>query len=380
MQLRRWLWSPSFMATVVRKTNACDIKTHDVLDAFADTIVSDASHIPRSLFCPFCANEYMFDFTLKDHLKRFHPEELEERMTLVNNAEIDESEPNTHLCPFCGAILYLIGLLPKHIANFHGSRHLQTWRHMSGNLLLMVEEKENESSILYASCSPGLSDIFDKLGTDEKRTITDRNNDNQQIKSILKKTPSKSSRIISSPSGVAIRRSRSELVKRSASVRRELRFDLPPLQKTPEQSLIEKYSKCLDFRKLFQIKKKNKRVRSPKKKVIDSPAHSQEIITSTPINFLDDDCDTKSIWDRQGSRQPNIRPLLFGSERFQCARCKERYASNGDLRLHLKDSHSGVKNVLRPHYQCGQCGIKFFRNSCLLRHCRFQHTPKRMRI
>ena len=197
----------------------------------AGKIVSDALHIPRSLYCPFCADEYMFEFTLKEHLKQKHYDDIKKM------SKCDESASQA-TCPACKAFFAFAALVPKHIVNVHGRKALEEYlKNEAENILELKNEQEKE--IRFVTCSPGLSDLFNDMDTCDsvkklKRSESSRSLDsNPQLRSILKKT-NNSPRIFFSPASASIRRTR-ENIKRSASVRRELRFDLPPLPKSPEE-------------------------------------------------------------------------------------------------------------------------------------------------
>lgn len=221
----------------------------------------------------------------------------------------------------------------------------------------------------YVSCSPGLSDIFNTFNTNDDLVSIhiDSAPPSPKLKSILKKTPNKS-QIICSPSSAAIRRTKSQVSRRSLSVRRELRFG-PDTKKSPTISLIspsKKHSRSFQLKKLFRCHSM-----STTKEKMDN------FITSTPINFLDDSDDfgytiNKKKWQ---SRIQNNLPLFYGSEKFQCGHCKKTWENNSDLMLHASNHHKGVRHWLRPQYRCGICSEKFYSNKYLLRHCHLQHTP-----
>ncbi|XP_058066513.1 uncharacterized protein LOC131216118 [Anopheles bellator] len=115
--------------------------------------------------CPFCADEYLFEFTLKHHLLKQHDRDLE-RIVKSPDASIRFCESN--ICPYCGALFYYISALPKHIMNSHSRECLHKWQAI---------EKENslarkiaaEPSIRCVPCSPGLSELFDELSTSGTR-------------------------------------------------------------------------------------------------------------------------------------------------------------------------------------------------------------------
>lgn len=355
--------------------------------AATETILKCALKIPRSLFCPYCADEYMFDFSLKDHLLKHHISEL--KLEEVKNAV-------PHTCPLCTAVFYNKSLIPKHVVQSHGKDHLPE---LQNNYPEFFEKDavNADPSVMYAACSPGLSYIFDKMvtngslhGSPVKLQFMNGSlqgsplNSERRPKSILKKTPSKTSspyKTIHSPGVLSVQRNRKEIVKRTLSARRELRFDLPPLESSPaagevDIEIIHPNKKCFNIKKIFKPKKKIEK----ENKSIEKP----NIVTSTPINFLDDTGNTPptKMSKRKLKKKftQNFRPLLFASERFQCAYCKAKYNCNGDLLFHLNDRHKGLHFIFRPKYQCGQCGDYFYMNNHLVRHCHFQHTPQKVRL
>lgn len=132
------------------------------ISILAGDIVTNALHIPQSLFCPFCAEEYMFQFTLKDHLKREHFSELQLH---AERSAGNLSLAASHACPVCGAHFVHLGLVPKHILKRHGRSYMQHWQKENADQMMKIRE---EPSIVYAACSPGLSEIFNGLTTNEK--------------------------------------------------------------------------------------------------------------------------------------------------------------------------------------------------------------------
>lgn len=365
------------------------ISPEENLSVLAGNIVTNAMHIPRSLFCPFCADEYMFEFTLKDHLKRKHSTEILQQFP--KNDVLETSKINHHICPYCDAVFYEYSVVPQHISKSHGTDMLKKWQ------IEVMDTKKLTKSIHYVDCSPGLSEIFNNLDTQD-------NDVTPKLKSILKKTSTMSGKIIFSPSSASIRRTKVEIVKRSSSVRRELRFDLPQNGSQNSENSIEnivkgikiktkkpKNKKFLNWKSIFRRNKSKKA-----KAVLQSPRSSyspKKILTSTPINCLDDDFDTNGIRERKYQRRFSCDsedesyfaldeisvPSFYALERFQCALCDKKWDNNADLVIHLKDNHNTARNFLQPHYKCGQCGAKFYRNSFLVRHCHCHHTPLKIR-
>lgn len=354
------------------------------LSIAAGKIVSNALQLTRNLFCPYCADAYMFEFTLKDHLKKAHKDIIEKHM----NASEDALSLSQHNCPFCGASFTHLGLIPKHIGTYHGSELLRLWQQETGNFEKLQEAKENEPSIVYAACSPGMTNVFDLMDTDYEEKVmavrtTNLNETDQlilstsstpKLKSILKKTPTKTNRIIYSPSTAAIRRSKSEAVKRSISVRRELRFD-PNTKRSPVLHLANSPKRTKSL-KIFKFRNPFNSNRDPN----SQKANNNKLITSTPINFLDDDDPMDSEANKKNWKATirKNRPLFFGCERYQCAHCKKAWEHNADLLNHLRENHKGLKHWLRPQYRCSLCGSTFFSNNFLIRHCHLHHTPAKL--
>lgn len=215
------------------------------LTVVADGIVTNAGLVSYHLFCPFCADFYLFEFTLKDHLKREHSSLIQKHFknictneSQMNTSNCDESmrirflNEFNHVCDLCGAMFMRAGLIPKHIINYHGSNCYAVWRQQhqksgkpkSSSIENICEFSKNDPKEVYHKWSPGLSEMFAGITTQDCDDFTI---DRTPLKSILKKSASKSARIISSPSSSSIRRIKnSTSVKRSSSARRVLRFDI----------------------------------------------------------------------------------------------------------------------------------------------------------
>uniref|UniRef100_A0A182IKG8 C2H2-type domain-containing protein n=1 Tax=Anopheles atroparvus TaxID=41427 RepID=A0A182IKG8_ANOAO len=131
------------------------------LNLLVKNIVKILLTTSKYFHCPFCADEYLFEFTLKHHLLKNHERDLE-KIVKSPDASIRFCESN--ICPYCGALFYYISALPKHIMNSHSRECLFKWQAI---------EKENslarklaaDPSIQCVPCSPGLSDLFDELST-----------------------------------------------------------------------------------------------------------------------------------------------------------------------------------------------------------------------
>jgi hypothetical protein len=69
-------------------------------------------------------------------------------------------------------------------------------------------------------------------------------------------------------------------------------------------------------------------------------------------------------------------PPVETLKQFECAICFDGFVKNIDLLTHTRQQHAGLLKLLQPSYKCGQCEAKFYKNSYLVKHCRFHHTPR----
>ncbi|CRL03050.1 CLUMA_CG016396, isoform A [Clunio marinus] len=346
------------------------------------------------LTCPFCSEEYLFDFTMREHLERRHGSEIE---------QLDSWPVEQFHCPYCRAMFYYSNLIPKHIHFSHGKDLLDAWLNSANNFEKYKKDKENqnEPSVKFLDCSPCLSILFDNLDTCDsikkfKRDLGSVNSTPvSQPRSILKRTPYSGKIVISSPQSAALHRTINSL-KRSSSARRKLRFDLPPLKASPQNSQ-ESSKKESNFVLETPPKKKkswlfctSKNSPSPinskiKKKLRTkacklSNRSANQMITSTPITCLDDSdnqCDEfdnsiGSNW-KSALKTSDFRPLFLTAERFQCNFCQVKFSCNAELLFHQKTNHRRISFL--PPFKCGQCETTFYRNVYLVRHCQQQHIP-----
>lgn len=345
------------------------------------------------MICCFCGEEYLFEFTMKHHLMQQHKEELQ---------KLDNWPVNLHNCPYCIASFYYKSLLPKHIAFSHSKKALDEWFAVDDNLQKFQIDKENaeEPSIKLLDCSPGLNTLFNDLDTCDSVKKFKRNDSTPMAtpRSILKKTPYSGKIVILSPESAALRRTINNL-KRSASARRELRFDLPPLQPSPEAHKDNDALPPLNFNTPPKKKKfwsfLSRRSHSPppmngkiKKKIREkacklSNRSINHIVTSTPRGGYDTSFDSEATCDdeldntigsnwKSATKSNDFKPLFLAAERYQCNICKSKFDSNFELLTHQKENHRWM--LFKPSFRCGSCGTKFFRNSLLVRHCHNQHT------
>lgn len=349
--------------------------------------------LPKNLLtCPFCSEEYLFEFTMKQHLQKHHSNEIQ---------QLDSWPVEQHFCPYCHGMFYYFSLIPKHIHFSHGKEYLDKWFSTNNNLEKYQIDKENcdEPSVKMLDCSSGLLEMFNELDTCNSTKKFGRDGGSvcatpvSQPRSILKKTPYSGKIVILSPESAALRRTINSL-KRTQSARRALRFDLPPLQSPPPENkdpallpvfnlqATPKKKFWKNFLGSFQSPppintKVKKKIRAKACKLSNRSAN--QIITSTPIACLydsgDEGCEEldNSIggnW-KQALKTTSFRPLFFSAERFQCNFCQTRFDSNCELLSHQKSDHRRISFL--PPFKCGQCASTFYRNSYLVRHCHHQH-------
>lgn len=291
----------------------------------------------KTFICPFCSDEYLFDFSIKNHILKSHKSEI------IKHLEFKE------LCPYCEAIFQYHTVIPKHILNSHGKQCLNRW--MFQNKEKNQMDKEIEASILYVPGSPGLTEFLD---------------DDSFIKTIEQVHEKTQEEI--QPTNQ----------QRKTSVRRSLYTSYNETEEVclsrDDLKTLPKNKNCINWKKLFMFKKE--------KKVTRAHNSSKNIITSTPINFLDDTRSTdqeKKNWKntiRQLKNSKNYFSPLTGI--FECGICKQGFENNEDLLKHSRENHLGFKSLFCRKYKCGQCGLKYFRHEILVRHCNYHElkSPK----
>lgn len=357
----------------------------------------------------------MFEFTLKDHLKKRHGNEIM-AMAAKNKTISDVYE--IHTCFYCGAVFYHFALIPLHLAQHHDPEILRQWQAVAGNMTELMNQKDFCPSIELVGCSPDISKMLGSLdisGAKERKGFSAP--DTPTLKSILKRKTNISGRIIFSPSSASLRRIGGDVTRRSNnSVRRELRFDLPapsptpspekddgiaPLVNNPLERLREGPAQTKRKWYQFGFSKRDEDEgllsveeyfcnRRGKNKYQNNCSVNQPI-TSTPISFIDGPAPfavpkIRRWWLCFGSQKLKVpkldpesssfRPSFYASERFGCRFCRTKFYSNAELLKHLKREHSRMKRLFRSSYECGECQMRFYRNSSLVKHCN-HHTPKK---
>lgn len=359
------------------------------------TVETPEKKATSTLTCPFCCNEFLFDFSLTTHIQKHHKEELQ---------KMDSWPVEKYHCEICNCFVYYSSLLPKHIYFAHGKNALDEHFNTDDNFQKFHQDKENgEPTFKIFDCSPGVSEFLNGLETCdsiEKSKLGSGTTTPVSVappRSILK-TPY-SGRAGRTPESVALHRTLKS-IKRSSLARRELRFDLPPPKRFASTSPVkndEPLRRCTIASpkkkgcwSIFNSKRSQPKVVKIKKKIRIkackmSNFSANQIITSTPKNFLDDsddDCSTLGLdrsidsnW-KSAVKTTSFRPLLFSCDRFQCNLCEAKFNSNAELLAHHKSCHRRIS--LYPPFRCGQCTATFYRNTELVNHCQHQHTPSKV--
>lgn len=296
------------------------------LNNLVKNIVKILLSTSKYFHCPFCADEYLFEFTLRHHLLKNHEDDLSK---IVQSPDSSIKFCDSNICPYCGALFYYISALPKHIMNSHSRDCLIKWQAIERDNSLLRKRFATEPSIRCVPCSPGLSDLFEELNTDSsrKKHRSHRRKASPLYKSALKNANriSASKRISGESwvscdfeftSGDAVALSGGGSTRRS-SVRRELQFDAVASEPTSPQdqqpdgvSSVKKSSKRT--RKRFNLKSLKPRI-GLRKYVLSkfTKKYRCKIVTSTPNNFLDDDedCDVGLNHDSRRHNQERWNKL-----------------------------------------------------------------------
>lgn len=213
----------------------------------------------------------------------------------------------------------------------------------------------NNTTVLYACCTPGLTAFFDdKLsGRDDKQRRPAATGDGEPT---------------------------DPPAKNGALARRELRYEandseIATAAKKPESS--DQKPKAT----IFSVRKKFNRFFHLKNRGRKQIAN---IVTSTPINFLDsigpdaDYCITPGNvrkWKESMRHANDDRSLPLESFKYQCGHCKRVWYNNWELVDHMRETHVGYRFWFRRGYRCGICSSRFLINRLLIWHSRRYHNP-----
>ncbi|XKL69107.1 hypothetical protein PGB90_006876 [Kerria lacca] len=345
------------------------------LSELTNQFVSEASNIPKRMYCPFCLFDFGFDFLLKSHIHELHALEIKNFSQTKLDAFIFDP------CLFCHAKFYVRGILPKHIIRKHQESILAIISNVNVNqyicckfcnyeasmkqsklLFIHVENKHinefvkmlstynlnvngvthNENKINYA--------LNEKI---QKLNIHDECEPVEKLKPILKHGSLYNEYEFTKDS---------EQTTWIPKTRRKLRFDLPDLSISSNSSDKENVSLKI-YKGIFGLKTnktKGKPKLLPVNKIKPEPERNvlQDITISTLKNFfpLDDDAG-------------NAEEMLF-----KCGICLSSFNNNSLLVNHVKRSHGKIN--FHARYRCGMCKAKFYRNSYLIRHSRVHIKPK----
>lgn len=284
----------------------------------------------KTFICPFCADEYLFDFSIKSHILKTHKYE-------IANLHLELKE----LCIYCDAIFQYHTVIPKHILNSHGKQCLNRWMFQNKCIQPNHIDKEIEASVLYVPGSPGLTGCFDDETINQLQGIT------QNLTAVHQNQLRKSS--VRRSLYTSYNETDEECVSRD-----DLMKSLPKKNKTR-----------INWKKLFFFRKE--------KKVTRNHNSSKNIITSTPINCLDDTRidQEKKNWKNTIRQLKNTRNCFSPLNLFECGICQIAFGNNEDLLKHSLDNHQGFKTLFYRKYKCGHCGSKYYRHEILVRHCNY---------
>lgn len=213
---------------------------------------------------------------------------------------------------------------------------------------MAINTPSQMSTVLYARCTPGLSEFFD---------------DKLSAKHLNKRAQRKvvGDDIVDSPA------------RGSMSVRRELRYEFTHTEVTKAPLPADATTKSCRF----NIRKRLDKLLNFKRNKIK---RMDNIVTSTPNHFLDsfgssDGLDTpKNIrkW-RESMRQQHETSKTRTTFRYQCGHCNRTWQHNWELVYHVREHHVGYRFWFHRGYRCAQCPSAFLFNRFLVWHCERSH-------
>uniref|UniRef100_A0A1B6EFP1 C2H2-type domain-containing protein n=1 Tax=Clastoptera arizonana TaxID=38151 RepID=A0A1B6EFP1_9HEMI len=384
------LLSPSVIREPCNSTDVSIIANH---------FMSEACNIPFCLYCPFCPSDFGFEFLLKEHIQKSHPQELK------NIVRCKDREISFYSCVFCHAKFYVKELLPKHIVKKHpqsvadmctrkrNDSHAQCYfcpqkfldKHIK-RLAVHIEKKhyndfkdrifENHHNIMMTPNDLKSFDFETKdlsMTSVIRRGLVKLSTIDGKIKPILKRN----SKYSSENKSAVLKKESSysnntfnnsfQTIKTRNNARRKLRFDLP---ESPENARANAYSITKNVHlKTFEKKKKSNwfsLFKNRKNKQITDKQKSPIKFESPKKNVS-----TTPVFSTIGFKNEGVEQLAV--MQFKCGLCFEGFDNNAHLLEHLRRRHRGIK--LQAQYRCGECHAKFYRNSFLVRHCWYHHTP-----
>lgn len=372
--------SPTKIATSVspipEETPESPDKTDSsILSVLTNQFVSEASNIPKRLYCPFCLFDFGFDFLLKAHIRDLHVLEIR------NFSETKLDSFTFDPCSFCHAKFYSRGILPRHVLRRHQESILPlistvnaalvccnfcSYRASLKQLKLLYIHVENKHltefvkvltsyNLSINGCPEADKSVEDVVLNDEIQKLNIASGSQQQpetietLKPILKRGTANDYEAIQTADQAWAPRTR-----------RKLRFDLPDLSTSSMSSDKENVS-VEKPKRIFGL-----RVNRPKPKLI------------TP-NKVKPEPERSILQDITASALEAFSPSDDGVDSldampFRCGICLLPFDCNLTLRMHVKRTHGRV--TLQPRYRCGLCKAKFYRNSYLMKHHRAHNKPK----
>lgn len=342
-----------------------------ILSMVTNQFVSEASNIPRRLYCPFCLFDFGFDFLLKTHIREVHTREIKN----FSQAKLDSFTLDN--CLYCKTKFYVRGLLPKHIIRKHQQCILgmvsllkpecivqckfcpyQSSMKQLKLLFIHLENKHlNDVATLLSAFNLSINngntaECIDILREEMENFSLDKPEEtNENPKPILKRGS-----LYNNPNVINV------LDQGSGSrTRRKLRFDLPDLSLMSESSDKENVS-MRQVKRIFEFgtkKSKPSKLITPNKV---KPEPQRTILQD--ITYISSE---ESIANEPLFQSFEVLP-------FKCGICRQVFRNNTQLLCHVKQSHN--KLHLQPRYRCGWCKARFFKNSYLVKHHELHTKPK----
>lgn len=367
--------SPSRMAASAEaeETPESPNKTDSsILSVLTNQFVSEASNIPKRLYCPFCLFDFGFDFLLKAHIRDLHV--LEIRNFSETRLDTFTFDP----CSFCHAKFYSRGVLPRHILRRHQESILPLISSVNAALVsckfCSYKASLRQLKLLYIHVENKHLQEFVKVLNSYNLSLTaaaqepDRSVEDGVLNEEIRK--------LSLGGAAETMETLKPILKRATTndyeslqtadqswaprTRRKLRFDLPDLSSS--MSSDKENASAEKPKRLFGLK-----VARPKPKTLITP------------NKVQPEPERNVLGDITASALESFLPSDDGvgcldAMPFRCGICAQPFDCNLTLRMHVKRAHGRV--TLQPRYRCGLCKAKFYRNSYLLKHHRAHTKPK----
>lgn len=343
-----------------------------ILSMVTNQFVSEASNIPRRLYCPFCLFDFGFDFLLKTHIRELHHQEIRN----FSEAKLDSFALDR--CCYCHAKFYVRGLLSKHIVRKHQQCILGIVSVMKPERIVeckfcLYQASMKQLKLLFIHLeNKHLNDVVKLLSAynmninnaaceaeKDVDVVLQREIQNLNIEKPVEPTDNpkpilKRGSLYNNPE--IINALDQDYVSRT---RRKLRFDLPDLSVSSESSDKENVS-MRQVKNIFQLRpKKSNKLITPNKV---NPEPQRTVLQDITVLACEDQTDS------------DPRFQSFEVLPFKCGVCRQVFKNNALLLSHVKQSHGKLN--LQPRYRCGWCKAKFFKNSYLVKHHKLHTKPK----